>query len=275
MNYLLSSLQEYFEEVIHIEGKLVTTESFLNERKKQLKTESSQNRTLISAITSYRDLSQLAPKENLYCPNFSYHLEVNGLDKEIEEIISQDCCLAVAQGYEAFESFLINILTEFLLNNPEKMVLLKILEVKLYLTKETIRGMLKKMQGVNNKGLLALVRKLSPHFKSYEIKNIHKVNISQWFDLISMVRHTLIHNRQIISPKLLEYLEKQRANEMFDGQFKRRKIGKHIRIYLEKNTATDILNWLNSYAHFIFKSLSVDNKFSLNVPEYIPQPLKY
>ena len=98
-----------------------------------------------------------------------------------------------------------------------------------------------------------MVRKISPHFRTHETKNIHNVNISQWFDLVTMIRHTLVHNRQIISSRLLKYLEKQKANEMFDRHFQRKRIDNRVCIYLEKNTATDIINWLNTL-HTLFLS---------------------
>lgn len=55
-----------------------------------------------------------------------------------------------------------------------------------------------------------------------------------------MIRHTLVHNRQIISNKLLEYLDTTKANTMFERHFKRKKIGNNIYIFLEKNIASDI-----------------------------------
>ena len=152
------------------------------------------------------------------------------------------------------------------------MELLKFSNGNLILIRETIREMVKKRQGRNNKGLFAIIRKISSHFQIHESKNIHKVNISQWFDLVSMIRHTLVHNRQIISSGLLKYIEKQKANEMFEKHFQRKKIGNHVCIFLERNTATDIINWLNTFAHFIFVGLSKESNLALNIPQYNPPP---
>jgi hypothetical protein len=133
--------------------------------------------------------------------------------------------------------------------------------------------MVKKGQGVNNKGLLAMVRKMSPHFRTHESKNFHDVNISQWFDLVTMIRHTLVHNRQIISYRLLKYIKNQKANEMFDRHFQRKIIDTKVCIYLEKNTASDIITWLNTFAHFIFVGISKEANLSLDIPQYISTPL--
>jgi len=273
MNYLLKILNAYFDEVLSIEGRLTVSESFLNAKKDDIIKENRTHKSVVSSITCYRDLSLLQGGDNLFTPNFSYEMSVDTMANEIKDIISQQSCFAVSQAYEVFESFLIELITEYLLNNQNKLQLLKFTNGNLILLRETIREMVKKGQGVNNKGLLAMVRKISPHFRTHEAKNIHDVNISQWFDLVTMIRHTLVHNRQIISNRLLKYIEKQKANEMFDRHFQRKRIDNKVCIYLEKNTASDIINWLNTFAHFIFVGLSKEANLSLHIPQYIPPPL--
>lgn len=273
MNYLLKILNAYFDEILSIEGRLTVSESFLNAKKDDIIKENRAHKSIVSAITSYRDLSLLQGGDNLFAPNFSYEMSVDSMTNEIKDIISQQSCFAVSQAYEVFESFLIELITEYLLNNQNNLKLLKFTTGELVLLRETIREMVKKGQGVNNKGLLAMVRKISPHFRTHEAKNIHGVNISQWFDLVTMIRHTLVHNRQIISNRLLKYMEKQKANEMFDRHFQRKRIDNNVCIYLERNTATDIIDWLNTFAHFIFVGLSKEANLTLQIPQYVPPPL--
>ena len=273
MNYLLKILNSYFDEILSIEGRLTVLESFLNAKKDDIIKEDRRHKLIVSAITSYRDLSLVQGGDNLFSPNFSYEMSVDTMPNEIKDIISQQSCFAVAQAYEVFESFLIELMTEYLLNNQSKLQLFKFTSSNIILLRETIREMVKKSQGVNNKGLLAMVRKASPHFRTHETNNIHRVNISHWFDLVTMIRHTLVHNRQIISLRLLKYLAKQKANEMFDRHFQRKRVDNKVRIYLEKNTASDIIDWLNTFAHFIFVGLSKEANLSLNIPQYIPPPL--
>ena len=271
-NYLLNILEDYFSEILAIEGKLILSESFLTTKKDDIIKEKRINKSIVSAITSYRDLSLIKADVNLFTPNYSYLITTDNLENEIKDVVSQHCCFAVSQAYEVFESFLIEILTEFLLNNQEKLKLIKFVSEDIIL-KETIRNMMKQNQRTNNKGLLSMIRKISPHFRKHESKNIYKVDMTQWFDLVSMIRHTLVHNRQIISPKLLAYLDTQKANAMFDRHFQRKKIGNNVCVFLEKNITSDILNWLNAFAYFIFGSLSLEAKLPLNVPQYIPPPL--
>ena len=140
--------------------------------------------------------------------------------------------------------------------------------------KETIREYIKRKKETNNKGLLSMIRKLSMHFREFEGNNIHKVNICQWFDLLSIVRHCVVHNREVISPRFLKYLETHKSNAMFDRHFNRKRIDGEIRIFLQPDIASDIMNWLNSFAHFIFVSLSKEAGLSLKVSSYIPRSIE-
>lgn len=273
MNYLLKIMNAYFDEVLSIEGRLTVSESFLNAKRDDIIKENRAHKLIVSSITCYRDLSQVQGGNNLFTPNFSYEMTVDTMENEIKDIISQQSCFAVSQAYEVFESFLIELVTEYLVHNQNKLQLLKFSNGNLILLRETIRKMVKKGQGSNNKGLLAMIRKISSHFRTHEDKNIHDVNISHWFDLVTMIRHTLVHNRQIISGQLLKYIDKQKANEMFKRHFQRKKIDNKVCIYLERNTASDIINWLNTFAHFIFVGLSKESNLPLQIPQYIAPPL--
>lgn len=272
-NYLLTKLEGYFAEILVIEGKLILSESFLKTKKDDIIKENRINKSIVSAITSYRDLSLIKEEINLFAPNYSYLITTDNLENEIKDVISQQCCFTISQAYEVFENFLIEIITKFLLHNQEKLKLLRFATEDIILIKETIRTLVKQNQRTNNKGLLSMVRKISPHFRKYESNNIYKVEITQWFDLVSMIRHTLVHNRQIISKQLLNYLNTQRANEMFERHFQRKKIGNNVCVFLEKNITSDILDWLNTFAHFIFTSLSMEANLPLSIRQYTPPPL--
>jgi len=159
-------------------------------------------------------------------------------------LISRESCLTVAQAFEVFESYFLQILTDYLRYNPSKPVGLKLLKAELILPKAEIKGMLRKSSGKNNKGRISITKKISGHFKTHESKNYFSVNISHWFDLLSMVRHELVHNRQIISKGFLDYLEKNKCNklfELFDRQFERKKIDDRVCIYLTPEKASDII----------------------------------
>lgn len=273
-NYLLPVLEKYFSEILAIEGRLILSEAFLNERTNQIIKEDRQYKQLVSAITAYRQLSLINAEVNLFTPNYSYDITTDNVNNEIKDVISQHCCFAVSQSYEVFESFLMEILKEYLFYHQELLSVFKFETNDVPLMRETIKAELKKnnKQGKNNKGLLLMIRKISPFFRQHEAKNVFDVHITRWFDLVSMIRHNLVHNRQVISLGLLKYIEETKTNEMFNRHFKRKVIGNDVCIYLEKNITSDIINWLNCFAHFIFMSLSNEANLSLFVPQYVPEP---
>jgi tetratricopeptide (TPR) repeat protein len=245
--------------------------AFLTVQKNNIVKENRENPHIVSSITSYRDLSQFQPLDNLYNPDFLYHLSLNNLNEEIENLISRECCFTVSHSYEVFETFLIKFLTDYLINNPIKLVELGLNEFFQDLKYEEIKKIIEQQNERNNKGRISLIRKISKHFNEYENNNIYKVNISHWFDLVSMVRHTLVHGRHVISKKMLAYLDKNKANkanELFDRHFQRKIIDNKSCIFLHLHTTIDIISWLNTYAHFIFKSVSIEHNLSLNIQQY-------
>lgn len=271
-NYLLEILEKYFDEILRIEGKLIISEALLVAKKNEIISENREHKSIVTAITSYRDLTLLGANENLFTPNYKYAINVDDLENEISDVISQQSCFAVSQAYEVFETYIIEILTEYLFKNQNNLLTVKFVNEKIILLRPTIRDMVKKNQKTNNRGLLSIMRKLSPNFKEFEAKNIHEVNISNWFDLLSMIRHVLVHNRQIVSHRFLKYLQNSNANVMFDRHFKRKNVGGNVCVFLEKNNASDIIDWLSTFAHFIFKSLCIEANLPFMVPQYIPEP---
>lgn len=274
-NYLLPILETYFSEILVQESRMKISHSFLNTRRDEIEKENRRHRSLYSAITSYRDLTKLDGGDNLYCPNHHFEMTIDDAESHINNIVSQQCCFAIAQGYEAFERFLIEIVTEFLVVNQNRLSEVNMASGNILLLRDTVRGFVKNRQETNNKGLFSIVRKLSTHFGAFENNNIHSTNICQWFDLLAMVRHIIVHNHQIISVRFLKYLETRNAGKMFERHFRRKQIDGQIRVFLEPNMADDILNWLNSFAHFIFVSLSKEAGLSLYVSSYIPPPLPH
>ncbi len=53
---------------------------------------------------------------------------------------------------------------------------------------------IRKLKGRNNKEILSLIRKLSGHFEKAETKNNEGINLKDWFEVFSRVRHGIIHS---------------------------------------------------------------------------------
>jgi hypothetical protein len=143
-------------------------------------------------------------------------------------------------------------------------VALKILESNLFLRKETIIEKIKFKQGTNNRGLISFTRKISNYFKQHETNNTWKEDVPKWFDLLSEARHNIVHNRQVISNRFLNYLAKRNANKLFENFFSKKNVDGEICIFQTHHQAMKNIDLLNEFAFLIFKSLSVDNGLSSN-----------
>ncbi len=276
-NYLSPPLDSYFEEVAKISGRMMALAGILpGMHEEYTKTSPSTDCVISSSLIVYRDLTLKPATDNLEAPNFHYEVKLSNLKDEIDLWISSNCGQAIADTYETFEDYFITILTTYLFHNQDKLVELGMSDGSLQLLEPTIKDFVTRSKRTNNKGLIQLTSKLSPYFSTHESTNYFQVNILHWFDLLSAVRHTLIHSRQAISKELLAYLEKHKSNkskDLFDRQFKRKSVSGDVRIFLTQNSASDVITWLNSFAHLIFKCLSTEAGLSTSVPRYIPEPL--
>lgn len=287
MNYLLPQLNDYFSEITNVIGRTWMSENFLIARGEQM-ADANQN-YYGGSMTTYRDLSIAQGQHNLFAPEYDYDVDNNNLEAEVLIMISQINCLAVSQTYEIFETYLIEIITEFLIHNPKYFSYLKILEPYMIdivsdfliknehnkkggeyadLHRKYIRNGVKKNQDTNNRGLLRFIRKCSPHFAKHEIDNLFEKDMSVWFDVLTMTRHTLVHNRQVISKRFFTYLDQHGFQEIFDKYFAKKTIDGKPCIFLDKHSAQKIITPLNSYAHLIFVGLSQLDGLPLRVKQH-------
>ena len=177
-NYLLKILQNYFDEILVLEGNVSITESLLKAKANEIITENRRHKNIIDAITSYSNITSIKVPPNSGNPNFIYSITTDDLEERIVDIHSQQCCYTVSQAYEIFENFLIEIISEFLFHNQPFLKVLKVSEGIVLISKDTIKSLItnNKIKKSNNKGLLWMVRKISPDFKRNESHNLLNEN---------------------------------------------------------------------------------------------------
>lgn len=105
-NYLHIELKEYFKEITKIEGYLLVVEGFIDYSEKKLVGLLNDSDSYSSLRSTYRDLSDLTSSRNLYSTGCRYKLKKIDFEKDLSLIISRECCFALTQAYEIFESFL-------------------------------------------------------------------------------------------------------------------------------------------------------------------------
>ncbi|WPV02828.1 hypothetical protein SNE26_13655 [Mucilaginibacter sp. cycad4] len=252
-NYLKQHTEAFFSEATSLNANLKIIDVLLTTRNQQLKVDFPiSNYTLYKMISCYRDLSQLEGGSNLYPTGNSYELTTDNLDDEIVRILSYVSCLTLSQIFDAFESFLKNIIAETICHNPHIQKKIKIVFQNDDFI--SIRNELYRIQGSNNKGFIKTIRGTSPFFKSHERNNIWKRDMSNWFDLIAIIRHIVVHRRQNVPGDFMEAMTKKNLKKLFQNNFS---LKKNL-LLLNPYNADEIINNLLEYAHLIYKSLSID-----------------
>lgn len=263
MNYLKPHIESIFIECTALKANLHVLDSFISVRHDILtKQFPFPNKSLITMISTYRDLSQLDEGSNLYDTNVEYHLSSDNLSSETERILSYVSCLTITQIFEVFESFLKNVLAELISQNP-------CLFFKLGLENNSIdfdhiRTQLFKIQGKSNKGFIKALRKISPFFREFEQHNIWERNMSHWFELIARVRDLVVHSRLKINTDFKDYISEIHRKKLFDLHFKITGIEPNEKIQLTPYQASSIIDYMFEYAHLIYKSLSIDYNIPLD-----------
>ena len=259
-NYLKKHIEAFFTESTAINANLNVIEIFIVAAREQYKkTFPTFESDLYGMMTAYRDLSQLEGGDNLYDTGNRYELNTDNLDEETIRLLSYISCLTITQIFEVFESYLKNILSESICRNPELIEILKIEGCNSDFF--TIRNSLFQIQGANNKGFIKALRKISPFFKFHERNNIWERNMSEWFNLISIIRHLVIHQRQKTDSAFFETLAKIGLTKTFNKHFSI----KNDLLILTPSEANVIVSHLYEYAHLIYKGISSDFDLILDI----------
>lgn len=250
-----------------LEGRIYVLNWFMNRYRDEAKKLKRDNENLSESILISRDLSQITTGYNGFDTDYGYALKYADINNEVDYILSREYCFSLTQIYEMTESYLLNIITEFLFRNQQHLITLKLLSTNILLSKGALRELVKdKLGRKNNRKLIGAIRKLSNFYVQHETNNTHKINLSSWFDLLSEVRHTIIHNRLIVSDGLIKYLANKEKTKLFEYYFDRRKTYDGVVIFLSNHKFALNNQLLNEFVYFVFRSLSIDNKLD---PTYV------
>lgn len=263
MNYLKQHIESLFLECTSLDANLLVLDAFVSARGEQLTANFPYaGYELIGMITTYRDLSQLEGGNNLYDTNVGYSLSTDNLSDEVTRLLSYTSCLTITQVFEVFETFLKNILSEIIAQNPRLAQVMKL--PNSYTTFSEVRQDISYIQGSGNKGFIKALRKISPFFKQHESNNIWNKNMSHWFDLIAHIRNLVVHSRLVTNRQFERYIQEAHRKTLFDQHFTISEIGAIKKIGLTPYQAHAITHSLFEYAHLIYKGLSIDFGIALD-----------
>lgn len=264
MNYLTPILIKYFKEITHLEGTLLTINSFISFVQKEL--DSKPDGDIIQLISNYRDLSKLNDDNNLFWTGMEYNFSSSDLQNNAHLLISRECCYTIEQAYEIFESFLKEITVELLRNKKEYIELVNCKDSAVLDKTEDYRVLVNKFQrnGKNNKRILWLFREISEFYQKHEKENILNYDFADWFDLISEIRHAITHNRQRFTDKVKSSISKDETRIIFNRYFDQNKSVETGLIITNLQNTNETILLFNQFAFLIWKSLSIECRVDIN-----------
>jgi hypothetical protein len=205
---------------------------------------------------------------NYYYPISPNHtVTFSNNDYETKKIINRESSFVFAQGYEAFSVFIKNILVEYFKLNPKEAIDFKIIssdidieDINWFITIRELRT------GNNNKELFKILHKINPDLSDSEIINNKDLNLKDWYQVISFVRHKITHsNNQVLkTDKDFRNLSKNQK-DYFKMFFIVEENNEKLIINLNREICRNNLYLIAEYAFLIFKSLSTKSKYDWKI----------
>jgi hypothetical protein len=217
MKELEEIFRKYMEEITFLNGELVIVKSTLKYYYKDF-SEQDKYEEWIGSISPYRDIR--IKEGHFGVGDFSSSLNKKNLSRVFKRIESRESLFILSQCYETFESFLKRILVKYIESNPDKIELIpkyKYFYESSLSASEFINNL--QRQGKNNRILFWVIRKFSEDFGKIETDNFYKLKFNIWFDLISDIRHIIVHQRLRPDDKFVESLKENKKQDIFNASF--------------------------------------------------------
>jgi len=249
-NFLSEALDSFFQEISYFNGNLYIINSLIESRSAQIQSDFPVPQSLWNTGTFFRDVILHPDVDNLFPTGYGYDVGTRTLNQQAERSISFICCNTIATVYESFDTFLKDILAQLSINTEHQIAF------KLKDNYQTLADVLANLWLVrSDKGFLKIIRRIAPTFPQFEKKNIYNFNLGNWYNLIDLTRHQIIHNRQQATKNFISELKKKGYWKLFNQNFSM-SAGKSPLIMVSYGQAAQILSHFSEYAYLIFKSLS-------------------
>ncbi|AUS06376.1 hypothetical protein [Pseudotamlana carrageenivorans] len=256
-NPLKKEIDDFLNKIALYESLHYQTKVHLSNTIKQIEKKNESNSGIEPFIGTKLIIGDLTGKSaNGWKLNYptEFQIEIKGQEemiKSIDTLISQNGMTFLANCYEILESFLFNIIGEFLNVYPTYQKHLKVKKELLTDQKEFLR---KYYRSKNNTALLKLLREISPNYKESENLNNTDINLNDWYYVITNVRHSIVHSLHLLDTKKLNFSK----NQMFIYKtfFSHEEIQGSWKLIMTYEETKKQINLIAEFGFMIFKSLS-------------------
>jgi hypothetical protein len=270
MNELRVPLEKYFNRIANLQGTLLHIEKALTDYSKIFRQRYDKSkdtykdkvpdfalglRLIISDLTGETDNGW-----DFYFPTDGKHIvTATNYDSEIDNLIKRETGFSLAQGFEAFSTFLKDILASYFMIKPYEGIRFNIIDERVDIKEidwgDAIRDF---KSGKNNKNLFKLIRKINSDFEYSERNNNKQIDFKDWYTVYSLFRHKMVHE----SGKLLK-TDKDFRNfnseqmRYLESYFPFLESEDKLIFNIKRKVGDISLKLLSEYAFLIFKELSI------------------
>lgn len=191
-------------------------------------------------------------------------------DKYLEsadELISHSSAWAVAQSFEAFETFLRDINASYYLNTKPSKPIGHLKQIPIEADSLSAWKSYFRSNSWNTRSLLEQVRASAPSLGNYEKLNIRNIDLGQWHLLFIAARHAITHSNSLIYREQLTKLSisKDSVEKLLPLAFPGLWQDDTYKLTISKEDAKEIIEITAAYACLIFKCASEVSGFDPEV----------
>ena len=171
---------------------------------------------ILSSKLIYRNV--LTSKHEIKQSRF---IHIDNIEEKTQEIKDNYCNFCVSQSFEAFETFLKDILAHYIFSNPNFVLeneKLKVLKIENY---DTCRIDIQKILQKNNKynkQIFNWLYQINSEISKLEKENFLDFNFAEWNIVLTEIRHSIVHSNshlKIEKTKNWTDFQNRLLNELF------------------------------------------------------------
>jgi hypothetical protein len=152
---------------------------------------------------------------------YDHFVDGNSLKENILKVSQLFCNLCISQTYEAFETYLKDIVAYSIFNKGSISPIDQRISLESFDSCRQSIERIKWKSRKNNKHLFALLYKLNPQIKTFEQENKLRFDFKEWYMVYSDVRHSIVHSNGVFDKGLAKgysKFQKEILNKLFLGE---------------------------------------------------------
>ncbi len=255
LNRLIDRISFYKNSTYQVDSHL---KEFIKFRKKSLTQCSSEN-SAIPILASRLIYRNVITSE--YEIKNSRLINLVNIEEKTQEIMHNYCNFCISQSFEAFETFLKDILAYYIFSNPEffsKSEKLKDITITDYATTRIDIQKLFRKNNKYNKQIFKWLYKINNDIYKLETQNVLNFNFVEWNVVLTEIRHSIVHSSSYFEiDKTKNWTDFQ--IKLLDRFFTKESKEKYIIISTYKNYGS-ILEIIAQHAQLICDKIIIKTK---------------